>query len=184
MQRAGARCLYARLRSDSVGRNRHGLLLAPLGATDRKKAAALDFLASGSYFRHRAARGNGSYHARRLLHSVSSSLTVAVNVCSRAIRISSCRQIRATARLHLILHCLKLVHAIHHLQCARYVGQSSSQLCPRARQKLERSYDCSSGAGAGIHGDRSRQRDLGDIAGTWRKDLGVPVLRFGVFCKD
>ena len=24
--------------------------------------------------------------------------------------------------------------------------------------------------GAGVSGDRSRQRDLGDIAGTWRKD--------------
>jgi plasmid stability protein len=24
--------------------------------------------------------------------------------------------------------------------------------------------------GAGVSGDRSRQRDLGDVAGTWRKD--------------
>jgi hypothetical protein len=44
-------------------------------------------------------------------------------------------------------------------KCARERGKSLNEVTIEALAR-----------GAGVSGDRSRQRDLGDIAGTWRKD--------------
>jgi plasmid stability protein len=37
--------------------------------------------------------------------------------------------------------------------------------------------------GAGIAGERGRQRDLGDIAGTWRKDPAFDSVRPAAFAR-
>jgi len=62
------------------------------------------------------------------------------------------------------------MHAIHHPQCAGYFGRSASQGRARAGKSLNEVAIEALARGAGVTGESSRQRDLGDIAGTWRKD--------------
>ena len=70
------------------------------------------------------------------------------------------------------MHCLYLMHAVHHprhsaghrqrLTRARAAGKSLNEAAVAALAE-----------GAGLAGAPRKQRDLGDIAGTWKADKAI-----------